>query len=189
MSSSTSNLRKQARKSAFIELGLENDRIANDTGLSVRRAETAREHEQIKHYEPQPKHRNTIAVEKTGRTWFSRIMNGKRPVIKANYSPPPNQFTSFSRVALIALLIAVVVPGFDFRGRDGKLEGADAVVLGERAGLDRRADSPTDVCTRWSHQSAVVNGTMYIYGGRASTTQGQTEDTWSKSAAYESSIG
>lgn len=47
--------------------------------------------------------------------------------------------------------------------------------------LEGRADSPTDVCTRWSHQSAVVNGTMYVYGGRSKTKSDQTDNTWSKS--------
>ena len=46
--------------------------------------------------------------------------------------------------------------------------------------LETRADSPTDVCTRWSHQSAVVNGTLYIYGGQATTEPGQTQNKWSK---------
>jgi hypothetical protein len=46
--------------------------------------------------------------------------------------------------------------------------------------LDTRADSPTDVCTRWSHQSAVINGTLYVYGGQATTEPGQTQNKWSK---------
>lgn len=28
--------------------------------------------------------------------------------------------------------------------------------------------------------AALVNGTLYIYGGQASTETGQTENTWSK---------
>jgi hypothetical protein len=43
----------------------------------------------------------------------------------------------------------------------------------------KRANSPTDICVRWSGQSAVVNGTLYYYGGRTSQTSGQTENTWS----------
>ena len=39
-------------------------------------------------------------------------------------------------------------------------------------------NSATDYCTRWSHQSAVINGTIYVYGGRASQTSGQTDNTW-----------
>lgn len=42
----------------------------------------------------------------------------------------------------------------------------------------KREDSPTDVCSRWSHQSAVVNGTLYLYGGRSTQAAGQNENTW-----------
>lgn len=42
----------------------------------------------------------------------------------------------------------------------------------------RRGDSPTDVCSRWSHQSAIVNGTLYIYGGRSTQHEGQADNTW-----------
>ncbi|KAK5137155.1 hypothetical protein LTR08_000660 [Meristemomyces frigidus] len=44
--------------------------------------------------------------------------------------------------------------------------------------LSRRADSPTDVCFRWAQQSALVNGTLYLYGGNAMTEAGQTSGTW-----------
>lgn len=42
----------------------------------------------------------------------------------------------------------------------------------------KRDNSPTDVCNRWSHQSAVVNGTLYLYGGHAISSSGQTDNTW-----------
>ena len=41
-----------------------------------------------------------------------------------------------------------------------------------------RADSETDVCNRWSGQSAIVNGTIYYYGGHVTTEQGQESNTW-----------
>lgn len=43
----------------------------------------------------------------------------------------------------------------------------------------KRADSRTDACLRWSHQSVLVNDIIYIYGGQARTSSGQTSDTWS----------
>ena len=46
------------------------------------------------------------------------------------------------------------------------------------AGLEKRQDSTTDVCNRWSHQSALVNGTIYIYGGRTSQQPNQASNTW-----------
>ncbi|KAG8529415.1 uncharacterized protein KY384_006052 [Bacidia gigantensis] len=74
------------------------------------------------------------------------------------------------------------------------LAKAGPSVIGARAGVLRtsnlqrkswedgqlvaRADTDTDICSRWSQQSAIINGTIYIYGGRATTQQGQTDNTW-----------
>jgi hypothetical protein len=44
--------------------------------------------------------------------------------------------------------------------------------------IRKRANSPTDVCKRWSQQSAIVNGTLYLYGGRATTSSSQDSNTW-----------
>jgi len=63
--------------------------------------------------------------------------------------------------------------------------------------LAPRANSPTDVCFRWAQQctsvaysgysspipadlylAAIVNGTLYLYGGEASTEAGQKQNTW-----------
>ena len=41
-----------------------------------------------------------------------------------------------------------------------------------------RAPTDTNVCNRWSQQSALVNGTIYLYGGRATTTDDQTSNEW-----------
>ncbi|KAK8205752.1 hypothetical protein IWZ01DRAFT_439688 [Phyllosticta capitalensis] len=53
---------------------------------------------------------------------------------------------------------------------------------GEKGGtrdlLVKRENSPTDVCTRWSQATAVVNGTLYVYGGRAKTDASQSSNTW-----------
>lgn len=52
-------------------------------------------------------------------------------------------------------------------------------VLDERnAELVERDDSATDICKRWAHQTAVVNGTIYIYGGQSITETKQANDTW-----------
>jgi hypothetical protein len=39
-------------------------------------------------------------------------------------------------------------------------------------------DTTTNYCVRWAHQSALVNGTIYIYGGQASYEPKQVDDTW-----------
>lgn len=48
----------------------------------------------------------------------------------------------------------------------------------EDAELVKRDNTPTSICKRWAHQSALVNGTLYIYGGRRSTDSSQTQNTW-----------
>ena len=45
-------------------------------------------------------------------------------------------------------------------------------------GLQRRQNAATNYCTRWSAQTAVVNGTMYSFGGRATQSDGQKANTW-----------
>lgn len=167
---------KRPRRSVFREVGLEDDNIANVTGLSAAR-QHAEEHEDGKRSAREP-------VAK--KSWLSR---GSRPAIKTSASAPPMSFSSLPRVAMLAFLIAVVVPGLRYRGsNDGPLDGVaaratgvkDAEMVGNGMMLEGRADSPLNVCTRWSHQSAVVNGTLYLYGGRSKAKSGQTANTWSK---------
>ena len=49
---------------------------------------------------------------------------------------------------------------------------------GEAKLLAHRENTDTNTCSRWSQQSALVNGTIYVYGGHATTEQGQTSNTW-----------
>lgn len=51
--------------------------------------------------------------------------------------------------------------------------------------LESRQDSDTNYCRRWSHQAQIVNGSLYIYGGRVITAASQTTDEWSKSISNE----
>lgn len=57
------------------------------------------------------------------------------------------------------------------------MSGADAGVIPSDA-LVERANSPVNICKRWAHQSALLNGTVYIYGGEAKTSSDQTDNTW-----------
>ncbi|KAK0627584.1 hypothetical protein B0T14DRAFT_493646 [Immersiella caudata] len=118
--------------------------------------------------------------------WYSRFSPGRRPKIRAAASAAPPGMAGMSRITTIALLIAVVLPGFGyFNGRSEKVvvSGADAGVIQQRPKgfgpvLDTRAPSPTKVCKRWSQQTALLNGTLYIYGGQAKSTSDQNSDTW-----------
>lgn len=191
--SSTSSTTKLPRRSVFKEEGLD------DLNHSVHPSHDARtstipaaEHEEargrnttfddilkgveVKHFEESGKTPRTSS-------WYSKMA---RPKIKTSATAPPGTFSSVSRTAFIVFLIACVVPGFRYStGRDKvNISGADAGVImtpklvDNGSLLEGRQNSPTDVCTRWSHMTANVNGTLYIYGGEATTTSGQTENKW-----------
>ncbi|GAB1319191.1 Kelch repeat-containing protein [Madurella fahalii] len=119
------------------------------------------------------------------RPWYSRLTPSRRPRIKTVSSAPPPSLSTFTRLSAIALLIAVVLPGFSyFKGhQEASFGAADAGVIQNKSGasgpvLEPRAESPTKACKRWAHQTAQLNGTLYIYGGQAKTTEDQTTDTW-----------
>ncbi|KAK6526390.1 hypothetical protein TWF694_004987 [Orbilia ellipsospora] len=53
------------------------------------------------------------------------------------------------------------------------------ISLGTPIDSSKRDDtSSPDVCERWAHQAAVVDTTLYIYGGRSRATALQTDNTW-----------
>ena len=99
---------------------------------------------------------------------------------------------SSSRLMMLALVLLVTVPLLYDTPLLGK---AGPSIIGAKAGLIRRtgpqkkdfvdgklvtrqAITDTDVCNRWSQQSALVNGTIYLYGGHTTTTAEQTSNTW-----------
>lgn len=99
---------------------------------------------------------------------------------------------SSSRLMMLALILLVAIPllyDTPLLGRAGPSTiGAKAAVvrgseLQKKDFVDgnlvtRRAITDTNVCNRWSQQSALVNGTIYLYGGHTTTTADQTSDTW-----------
>ena len=50
----------------------------------------------------------------------------------------------------------------------------------QAAELAKRQNDASSICKRWSQQSALVNGTLYLYGGRVTTDASQTTNEWSK---------
>lgn len=101
-------------------------------------------------------------------------------------SPLPAKKSIMYRFAAIALLIVAAVPFLHSSPLQGHASLPLQPVSGgpvpeKKAGhgaLERRADSPTDVCFRWAQQSAIVNGTLYLYGGEATTQPSQSSNTW-----------
>jgi hypothetical protein len=98
----------------------------------------------------------------------------------------PVLFPTLGRLLFFALLIAVVLPSLS----NSPLLKAGIGPIGAKAGPvaiprpkslpQKRQNTATDICKRWSGQSAVVNGTLYYYGGRATTDSSQTSNTWSE---------
>ena len=95
---------------------------------------------------------------------------------------PPDRIPSLSRFALIGLLLALVVPSFITRGAKDGGAGVEAGVLPptyqNRATLQKRESGPADVCMRWAGSSAVVNDTIYYYGGQARISSGDRSAPW-----------
>lgn len=151
------------RKSAFIEIGLEDDEIANETGLSTVPKASNRPSSPQEAPDSETKENDDPNRDEGQKAWYSRLTRS-RPAIKTSASAPPGSFSSIPRVALIVFLIAVVVPGFRLRGGVDNVpgDGADAGII-RRENPDSnmmsvlpRADSPISICTRWSHQSEYI---------------------------------
>ena len=75
-------------------------------------------------------------------------------------------------------LLAQAVPGIGAKAGVINRLKTQKKDLGDSNLLVSRQTTDTNVCSRWSQQSALVNGTIYVYGGHATTTQGQTSNTW-----------
>ncbi|KAI1503772.1 hypothetical protein F5X99DRAFT_89796 [Biscogniauxia marginata] len=180
-----SNIRK-GRKSIFKEMGLGQEEDDDTRGASTSFEE--REFGEITGLNLDPTspadRTDSIVVESSkGKTrWLSRLAPARRPRIKTAASAPPPFALGLHRLSTVALLIAVFLPAISYNNGRRKVEisGADAGVIRDAPNiiLEHRQNSPADVCTRWAGQSAVINGTLYFYGGRSKTTGDQTSDTW-----------
>ncbi|CZS90713.1 hypothetical protein WAI453_004002 [Rhynchosporium graminicola] len=196
--------KKQQRRSVFREEGLDDLRSSvyrggPDPGASPRtlymveedmhKMDMVRTHEEImkeKSSQGESLSSRKEDLHSHDNSWYSKFAMGSRPMIKSSASAPHGSFPSLPKVALIVFLIAVVVPGFRYTQGVDKVNigGADAGVIrtadlvDNASSIEGRADSPTSTCTRWAHQIANVNGTVYIYGGQAKSTSGQNTDTW-----------
>ncbi|KAI4271369.1 MAG: hypothetical protein LQ337_006063 [Flavoplaca oasis] len=95
----------------------------------------------------------------------------------------------YPRLSLLTILVVLTLPLL-YEMPWNKMAGIG--IIGAKAGvikaldkgavtgrLQKRVDTDTDVCNRWAGQSALVNGTIYYYGGHSTTESGQINDTWS----------
>lgn len=127
--------------------------------------------------EPQPRHQRQRQRQHSlpSKPWYAKLANSKgRPRIKSTSGAPPNSISGLQHFTLIALLIALVLPVFGWANGNYLVD-----VSGASAGVIHRRDkSPTKVCARWALQAALLNGTLYMYGGRSRTSADQEQDTW-----------
>ncbi|KAI3332055.1 hypothetical protein HD806DRAFT_179372 [Xylariaceae sp. AK1471] len=184
---------RKGRKSVFRETGLDDDgeNVQHSDGTSSIGTPSFEEKE-IRETTSRPseltlsahERKDSIGEESTREKsrWLSKLIPEKRPKIKSAATAPPTM-GGINRFTMIALLIAVILPAIKYNNGRQKVEisGADAGVIREpivRSPLEDRANSPTDICQRWAGQSAVLNGTLYYYGGRAKTSADQTDNTY-----------
>ena len=142
---------------------------------SDQRDDEEQENDSGKEYEVSKNDQLQRQDSSASKPWYAKLASSKsRPRIRSTSSAPPGTISGLQRFTLIAMLIAVVLPTFSWcKGRSMVgFSGADAGVI------VKRENSPTDVCTRWAHQAALLNGTLYLYGGQATTDKGQTDNTW-----------
>ncbi|KAI8629058.1 hypothetical protein F5Y19DRAFT_484987 [Xylariaceae sp. FL1651] len=180
---------RKGRRSVFREIGLDNDAESTEHHHDKPSFEEKERGETMElSSEPMPltqERKDSIGgesrQEKTG--WLSKLASRKRPRIKSAATAPPPTTGGLHRLSMTALCIAVVLPAISYNNGRQKVDisGADAGVIRDpvsRHIVEDRANSPTDVCMRWAAQSAVLNGTLYYYGGRKKTSPDQTDNEW-----------
>lgn len=161
------------RSSAFVEVGLGGDDSLVDAKLKT-----------ISRPRLQVRFRSKVDV-----------LQSETEVVTSEPPPnnPPKQMSSYvrflPRMLFLALTLAVLAPSFT----SSPYLSAGVAPIGAKAGVidplkrqtetlpqpAKRANSPTDVCKRWALQSAIVNGTVYLYSGRSTTQADQTTNQWS----------
>lgn len=78
--------------------------------------------------------------------WYAKLAAGRRPRVRTVGGPSPSPLHGLSVISMLALVLAVLIP-FTGKGKQDTVGVADAGPI-----MLSRADSPTDVCTRWAMQ-------------------------------------
>lgn len=165
------------RSSAFLEVGLGGDDPIVDAKLrrEARPKLSVRFRSKVEIVEPE-------AIDDCGTSHYAHP-SPRREM--------PFFFPTFPRLLFLVLVIVLIVPSL----HTSPLLQVDANPVQPRAGAleqnlrrsnalrgiphNKRADTSTTICKRWSQQSALVNGTLYLYSGRSTTSASQNSDTWS----------
>ena len=106
-----------------------------------------------------------------------------QPVLPVQYTLS----TKLYRLAMFSVALALLLPLLQLNPmtrigvRGVHIPRATIQAESEHAMLSKRNNSATQVCKRFSGQSTIVNGTLYMYGFRTTTDSQQKDNTWSKS--------
>lgn len=167
------------RSSAFTEIGLEGHDPILDEKMRLQRPRLSVRFRS-----------NVSVVEPTADTSINHPESLKQSVFCPPESPSPTSLLSHMSLSQYLLLLAILALAFPtFIGPRSSSNMVPVVAEASpmvqashltAEGLTRRQDANTDVCKRWAGQSALVNGTLYYYGGRATTSPDQTTNEWSK---------
>ena len=170
-------------QSAFTEIGL--DGAADTTNsnyrdiTSTRPGPSVRWRSQVEIHEVEPQEERDMLPAR------SRVAS--KPWLQSGPSA-----TVISRLSFVAVILAIMIPVLHmspllYAGPSSI--GAEAGPIVPRAArhdepehtrIAPRQSSSVDACLRWSHQAAVVNGTLYLYGGRSKRDSNQASNTWSE---------
>lgn len=172
-------------KSVFTEVGL--DGAADTTNCNMRNVETARPGSFVQW-------RGKTGTQNAGHPGSGGFQPETTSAIPTTRDHQQRSAAAIlSRLSFVAVMLAIMVPVLHMSPllhTRAAIIGAEAGPIAPESAVHRQLDStelvprqsnPTDSCLRWSQQSAVVNGTLYTYGGRAKKDSQQGSNTWSKS--------
>lgn len=114
-----------------------------------------------------PPQQSTVA---TSRPWYSKLSTTyRRPRMKTASSAPPPTVSGLQKLAMTALLIAVLLPAFSCSSGHEKIE----ISCAGAGPLIARDISPVNVCARWSQQG-LSDRSGYSCGSRMLTIDSGT---------------
>jgi hypothetical protein len=178
-------------KSAFTEIGL--DGAADTTNSNYRDITSTRPGARVRWRSQVDIHELEPPEERDMLPARSRVAN--KPWLQSGPSA-----ALISRLSYVAVILAIMIPVLHmspllYAGPSSIGAEAGPIVPHaarydelEPAGIAPRQANSVDACLRWSHQAAVVNGTLYLYGGRSKADSNQASNTWSKWVSFPEKI-
>jgi hypothetical protein len=170
-------------KSAFTEIGL--DGAADTTNSNYRDITSARPG-------PRVRWRSQVEIHEVEKQEEREMLPARPRVSSKPWLQSGPSAAVISRLLFVAVILAIMIPVLHM----SPLLYAGPTSLGAEAGpiaphaaryddlefaqVTPRQASSVDACLRWSHQAAVVNGTLYLYGGRSKGDSNQASNTWSE---------